>query len=179
MSNGYAWYIVQAHSGFEKKVVSALKERAEREGIAQSFEKIIVPVEDVVEVKKGRKVNTERKFFPGYVLVRMQMNERAWQLVKNTPKVLGFLGGSGRPQPISDVEADRIFKQVQEGADKPKRTVIFESGESVRVIDGPFESFVGVVEEVDEEKGRLKVSVSIFGRTTPVELEFTQVEKVK
>ncbi len=178
MSNNYAWYIVQAHSGFEKKVVGALQEKAEREGLSQCFEKIVVPTEDVVEMKKGRKVNTERKFFPGYVLVRMQMNDRAWQLVKNTPKVLGFLGGSGKPQPISDIEAERIFKQVEEGVEKPKRMVSFEAGESVRVVDGPFESFVGVVEEVDEEKGRLKVSVSIFGRTTPVELEFTQVEKV-
>lgn len=178
MSNNYAWYIVQAHSGFEKKVVSALQEKAAREGLSQCFDKIIVPTEDVVEMKKGRKVNTERKFFPGYVLVHMQMNDRAWQLVKNTPKVLGFLGGSGKPQPISDAEADRIFRQVEEGVEKPKHMVSFEAGESVRVIDGPFESFVGIVEEVDEEKGRLKVSVSIFGRTTPVELEFTQVEKV-
>lgn len=178
MSNSYAWYIVQAHSGFEKKVVSALKEKAEREGLSQCFEKILVPTEDVVEMKKGRKVNTERKFFPGYVLVRMQMNDRAWQLVKNTPKVLGFLGGSGKPQAISDVEADRIFRQVEEGVEKPKHMISFESGESVRVIDGPFDTFVGLVEEVDEEKGKLKVSVSIFGRTTPVELEFTQVEKV-
>lgn len=178
MSNNYAWYIVQAHSGFEKKVVSALQEKAEREGVSKFFEKIIVPTEDVVEVKKGRKVNTERKFFPGYVLVRMQLNDSTWQLVKNTPKVLGFLGGNGKPQPISDTEIDRIFRQVEEGVEKPRNIVSFESGESVRVVDGPFESFVGVVEDVDEEKGRLKVSVSIFGRTTPVELEFTQVEKV-
>jgi transcription termination/antitermination protein NusG len=178
LSNNYAWYIVQAHSGFEKKVVSALQERAEREGLSQCFDKIIVPTEDVVEVKKGRKVNAERKFFPGYVLVHMQMNDSAWQLVKNTPKVLGFLGSSGRPQAISNAEAERIFRQVEEGVEKPKNTVLFDSGDSVRVIDGPFESFVGVVEEVDGEKGRLKVSVSIFGRTTPVELEFTQVEKV-
>lgn len=178
MSKSYAWYIVQAHSGFEKKVVTALQEKAQREGLSDCFDKIVVPTEDVVEMKKGRKVSTERKFFPGYVMVHMAMNDRAWQLVKNTPKVLGFLGGSGRPQPISDVEADRIFRQVEEGVEKPKHTVTFETGESVRVIDGPFESFVGVVEEVDEDKGRLKVSVSIFGRTTPVELEFTQVEKV-
>lgn len=178
MSNNYAWYVVQAHSGFEKKVVGALHERAERQGLAGCFDKIIVPTEDIVEVKKGRKVNTERKFFPGYVLVHMQMNDSVWQLVKNTPKVLGFLGSGGKPQPISDLEADRILRQVEEGVEKPKNSVSFDSGESVKVVDGPFESFVGVVEEVDEVKGRLKVSVSIFGRTTPVELEFTQVEKV-
>ncbi len=154
-----------------------MRENAEREGLSDCFEKIVVPTEDVIEVKKGRKVNTERKFFPGYVLVRMQLNDRTWQLVKNTPKVLGFLGSSGKPQPISEAEADRIFRQVQEGGEKPKSSINFEVGESVRVIDGPFESFVGVVEEVEEEKGRLKVAVSIFGRTTPVELEFSQVEK--
>ena len=173
----YRWYIVQAHSGFEKKVAAAVAEKAARANLSDAFEEIVVPTEGVVEMKKGRKVNTERKFFPGYVMVKMDMSDAAWQLVKNTPKVTGFLGGQGKPQPISDAEAERIFRQVEEGVEKPKRTVFFESGESVRINDGPFESFVGIVEEIDEEKGTLKVSVSIFGRTTPVELEFSQVEK--
>lgn len=174
----YSWYIVQAHSGFEKKVANAIKEKAEREGIANLFEDVVVPTEEVVEVKKGRKVNAERKFFPGYVMVKMQMSDKAWHLVKTIPKVSGFLGGKGRPQPISEKEAAAIFKQVEEGLEKPKHVVSFEVGESVRVNEGPFESFIGVVEEVDGEKATLKVSVSIFGRPTPVELEFSQVEKV-
>jgi transcriptional antiterminator NusG len=174
----YNWYIVQAHSGFEKKVAQSIAERAARASIADAFEQIFVPTEGVVEVKKGRKVSTERKFFPGYVLVKMQMSDKAWHLVKTIPKVTGFLGGSGKPQPISAAEADRILRQVEEGIEKPKHTVLFEVGESVRINDGPFESFVGSVEDVDEEKGTLKISVSIFGRTTPVELEFAQVEKV-
>lgn len=172
----YAWYIVQAHSGFEKKVAQAVTEKAEREGLQECFEKIVVPTEGVVEVKKGRKVNTERKFFPGYVMVKMKMDDRAWHLVKSIPKVTGFLGGKGRPQPISEAEAERIFRQVEEGLEQPKHMVSFEVGETVRIIDGPFESFSGMVEEVDDDKGKLKVSVVIFGRTTPVELEFTQVE---
>lgn len=174
----YSWYIVQAHSGFEKKVAQAIAERAERANISKAFEEIVVPVEGVVEMKKGRKVNTERKFFPGYVMVKMEMSDKAWHLVKTIPKVTGFLGGEGKPQSISTSEAERIFRQVEEGLEKPKNTVSFEVGGSVRINDGPFESFVGVVEEVDEEKDTLKISVSIFGRTTPVELEFSQVEKV-
>jgi transcriptional antiterminator NusG len=174
----YSWYIVQAHSGFEKKVASAIKERAEREGVADLFEDVVVPTEEVVEVKKGRKVSGERKFFPGYVMVKMKMTDHAWHLVKTTPKVSGFLGGNGRPHPVPQKEVDAIFKQVEEGIEKPKHLVSFEVGESVRINEGPFESFNGVVEEVDNEKATLKVSVSIFGRATPVELEFTQVEKV-
>jgi transcription termination/antitermination protein NusG len=173
----YNWYILQAHSGHEKKVAQAVREAAERGGVSDYIEEIVVPTEGVVEVKKGKKVNTERKFFPGYVLIKMKMDDRAWQVVRSVPKVSGFLGGKGRPQAISEAEVSRILKQMKEGVDKPKHVVSFESGETVRIHDGPFESFVGVVEEVDEEKARLKVSVSIFGRSTPVELEFSQVEK--
>lgn len=173
----YNWYIVQAHSGFEKKVAQAIVEKAARENLSDSFEEITVPTESVVEVKNGRKVSAERKFFPGYVMVKMKMSDAAWHLVKTVPKVTGFLGGQGRPQPISQSEADRILRQVEEGVEKPKRAVAFEVGETVKINDGPFDSFVGVVEEIDEEKGTLKVSVSIFGRTTPVELEFHQVGK--
>lgn len=172
------WYIVHAYSGFEKKVAQTIKENAAQKGMTQFFEEVTVPVESVIEVKKGKKVNTERKFFPGYVLVKMEMNDDTWHLIKSIPKVTGFLGGSGnKPQPISEKEAEQIFKQVQEGIDAPKPGVSFETGESVKVIDGPFESFVGVVEEVDQEKNKLKVAVSIFGRSTPVELDYTQVEK--
>lgn len=177
MSDSYSWYIVQAHSGFEKKVAQAVAEKAAREGMSDCFAEIIVPTENVVEVKKGKKANTERKFFPGYVMVKMKMDDKAWHLVRSVPKVTGFLGGQGRPQPISNSEAERIFKQVEEGLDKPKHMVSYEIGETVRVNDGPFESFVGIVEDVDEDKAKLKVSVSIFGRSTPVELEFTQVDK--
>ncbi|MDB2414660.1 transcription termination/antitermination protein NusG [Rickettsiales bacterium] len=174
----FSWYIVQAHSGFEKKVAQAITDKAGREGISDLFEQVVVPTEGVVEVKKGRKVSTERKFFPGYIMVKMKMDDRALHLVKTVPKVTGFLGGSGRPQPISKSEVDRILKQVEEGLEKPKHIVSFEVGEAVRVIDGPFDTFVGEVEEVDEDKGKIKVSVTIFGRSTPVELEFPQVEKV-
>lgn len=175
---GYDWYIVQAHSGFEKKVAQAITDKAERENLSDSFEEIVVPTENIVEMKGGRKVNTEKKFFPGYVMVKMKMSDAAWHLVKTVPKVTGFLGGQGRPQPISKKEVDNIFRQVEEGLEKPKHTVSFEIGEAVKINDGPFDSFTGTVEEVDDEKGTLKVSVSIFGRTTPVELEFQQVEKV-
>ncbi len=172
------WYIVQAHSGFERKVADAIQERAAQKELLESFEDFYVPVETVSEVKKGKKVNVERKFFPGYVMVKMDINEDTWQLVKNTPRVTGFLGGSGnRPQPISDREAEQIFKQVQEGIESPRNTVEYDIGDSVKVTDGPFDTFVGVVEEVDEDRSKLKVAVSIFGRSTPVELDYTQVEK--
>jgi transcriptional antiterminator NusG len=172
------WYIVHAYSNFEKKVADAIRERAVQAGLGESFEEIVVPMEEVVEVRRGRKVSTERKFFPGYVLVKMDMNDRAFLLIKNTPKVTGFLGADNKPQPISETEAQRIMNQVKEGVDRPKPSVTFEIGEQVRVADGPFASFNGHVEEVDEERARLKVAVSIFGRATPVELEYGQVEKV-
>ncbi|MEI6985981.1 MAG: transcription termination/antitermination protein NusG [Rhodospirillaceae bacterium] len=172
------WYVVHVYSGFEKKVALAIREKAAQKGLVEKFEDILVPTEEIIEVRRGAKVNTERKFFPGYVLIRMDLTDDTWHLVKNTPKVTGFLGGGGRPQPISQREAERIIHQVQEGIERPKPAVVFEIGEQVRVSDGPFTSFIGTVEEVDEEKSRLKVAVSIFGRSTPVELEFVQVERV-
>jgi transcription termination/antitermination protein NusG len=172
------WYIVHAYSNFEKKVADAIRERAAAAGLEELFEDVVVPMEEVVELRRGRKVNTERKFYPGYVLVKMEMNDRAFLLIKNTPKVTGFLGADNKPQPISEAEAQRILNQVKEGVERPKPSVTFEIGEQVRVADGPFASFSGLVEEVDEERARLKVAVSIFGRATPVELEYGQVEKV-
>jgi transcriptional antiterminator NusG len=172
------WYVVHVYSGFEKKIAAAIKEQAEQKGLADHIDEVLVPSEEVVEVRRGQKINAERKFFPGYVLVKMELTDDAWHLVKDTPKVTGFLGTKLRPTPISEAEADRIMKQAQEGVDHPRRSVVFEIGEQVRVADGPFTSFNGTVEEIDEEKGRLKVSVSIFGRSTPVELEYGQVEKV-
>jgi transcription termination/antitermination protein NusG len=172
------WYIVHAYSNFEKKVADAIRERAAAAGLEDYFEEIVVPMEEVVEVRRGRKVSTKRKFFPGYVLVKMDMNDRAFLLIKNTPKVTGFLGADNKPQPISEAEAQRILNQVKEGVERPKPSVTFEIGEQVRVADGPFASFNGHVEEVDEERARLKVAVSIFGRATPVELEYGQVEKM-
>jgi len=172
------WYIVHAYSNFEKKVADSIRERAAAAGLEDCFEEIVVPMEEVVEIRRGRKVSTERKFFPGYVLVKMEMNDRAFLLIKNTPKVTGFLGSDNKPQPISETEAQRILNQVKEGVDRPKPSISFEIGEQVRVADGPFASFSGLVEEVDEERARLKVAVSIFGRATPVELEYGQVEKV-
>lgn len=173
----HRWYIVHTYSNFEKKVAESIKEQAAQKGLEDCFEEILVPTEEVVEVRRGQKVNTERKFFPGYVLVKMDLTDEAFHLVKNTPKVTGFLGSESKPQPVSQAEVDRILNQVQEGVERPKPSVTFEVGEEVRVADGPFASFSGVVEEVDEERARLKVAVSIFGRPTPVELEYNQVEK--
>ena len=171
------WYVLHVYSNFEKKVAESIREQADQKGLTDHFEQIVVPTEEVVEIRRGQKVNTERKFFPGYVLLKMELSDRAWHLVKNTPKVTGFLGSGNKPIPISETEAMRIMQQVQEGVERPKPSITFEIGETVRVADGPFTSFNGVVEEVDEEKGRVKVSVSIFGRATPVELEYGQVEK--
>ena len=170
------WYIVHAYSNFEKKVAEDIENKAKQKGLWDLFEKILVPTEKVVEVRRGRKVDSERKFFPGYVLVRAKLTDAVFSLIKNTPKVTGFLGDS-KPVPISDAEAERILHQVQEGVERPKRSVTFEIGEQVRVADGPFASFNGYVQEGDEERARLKVEVSIFGRATPVDLEFGQVEK--
>ena len=172
------WYVVHVYSGFEKKIAQQITEQAAQKGLADQFEAVLVPSENVVEVKRGRKINSEHKFFPGYVLVKMDLTDDAWHLVKNTPKVTGFLGSKTKPSPISQAEADRILKQSQDGVDRPRPAVLFEIGEQVRVADGPFTSFNGTVEEVDEDKGRVKVSVSIFGRSTPVELEYSQVEKL-
>jgi len=172
------WYIVQAYSNFERKVAEDIRQKVAQKKLEELFDDVIVPTEKVVEMRRGRKVDAERKFFPGYVLVKMEMTDESWHLVKNTAKVTGFLGGRGRPMPISEKEADRLLRQIKEGIERPKPSITFEVGEQVRVSDGPFTSFNGLVEEVDEEKARLKVSVSIFGRPTPVELEYSQVEKV-
>ena len=172
------WYIVHAYSNFEKKVADSIREKAAATGLAHLFDDILVPTEKVVEMRRGRKVDSERKFFPGYVLVRMEMTDEAYHLIKNTPKVTGFLGTDNRPTPIPDSEAARIMAQVQEGVERPKPAVSFEIGEQVKVADGPFASFNGTVEDVDEERARLKVAVSIFGRSTPVELDYAQVEKL-
>jgi transcriptional antiterminator NusG len=173
------WYVVHVYSGFEKKIAQQIKEQAAQKGLAEAFDEVLVPAEEVTEVRRGQKVSSERKFFPGYVLVKMDMSDDAWHLVKDTPKVTGFLGSKNRPSPITEAEAQRLLSQLKEGVDKPRKpAVIFEVGEQVRVADGPFTSFMGSVEEVDEERGRVKVSVSIFGRSTPVELEYGQVEKV-
>lgn len=172
------WYVIHTYSNFENKVKQSILEQAAQKGLADKFEEVSVPTEEVVEMRRGQKVNAERKFFPGYVLAKMDLTDETWHLIKNTPKVSGFLGSGNKPQPITDAEADRILRQVQEGIERPKPSITFEIGEQVRVADGPFTSFNGMVEEVDEERARLKVAVSIFGRATPVELEYGQVEKV-
>lgn len=171
------WYVIHVYSGFERKVALSIDEQARQAGMSDLIEQVLVPTEEVVEVRRGAKVSSDRKFFPGYVLVKMEMTDETWHLVKNTPKVTGFLGNRGRPTPITEAEAERIKHQVQEGIDRPKPSIVFEIGEQVRVCDGPFTSFNGTVEDVDEERARLKVAVSIFGRATPVELEYSQVEK--
>lgn len=171
------WYVVHAHSGFEKKVAAGIQEKAVQKGMEHLFDQVLVPTEEVVQVRRGQRVNAERKFFPGYVLAKMELTDDTWSLVKNVPKVTGFLGGDGKPMPISEIEAQRIIQQVQEGVEKPKPVITFDIGEQVRVCDGPFASFSGFVEEVDHERTRLKVSVSIFGRATRVDLDYAQVEK--
>ena len=172
------WYVVHAYSGFENRVRQSLMERIERSGLQDKFGEILIPTEEVVEMKEGQKRKSERKFFPGYVLVQMEMDDETWHTVKDVPKVLGFIGGTtDKPAPISDKEAEAILQRVQEGVEKPRPKVLFEPGEVVRVIDGPFNDFNGVVEEVNYEKSKLRVAVMIFGRSTPVDLDFGQVEK--
>lgn len=172
------WYIVHAYSNFEKKVAESIREQAQSRGLGDKFEDILVPTEKVTEVRRGRKIDSERKFYPGYVLVKCELTDEVYHLIKNTPKVTGFLGADkSKPIPIPDREAEHILQQVQEGIERPKPSITFEIGEQVRVADGPFASFNGTVEEVDDGRSRLKVAVSIFGRATPVELEFGQVEK--
>ncbi|MBR1398748.1 MAG: transcription termination/antitermination protein NusG [Alphaproteobacteria bacterium] len=172
------WYVVNVYSGSEKKVAESIREQAMLKKMDDRILEVLVPTENVVEIRKGAKVNAERKFFPGYILVKMEMSDECWLVIKNTPRVSGFLGSRNKPQPISEAEVQKIMAQITEGIERPQVEVSFETGEQIRVTDGPFASFVGIVEDIDTEKSRLKVSVSIFGRYTPVELEFSQVEKI-
>ncbi|MCM2344189.1 MAG: transcription termination/antitermination protein NusG [Alphaproteobacteria bacterium] len=172
------WYVLHVYSGFEEKVAEAIHDKARKQGLEDKVEEVMVPTEKVVEVKNNKKQEKDSKFFPGYVLAKLELDDEVWHMIKNTPKVTGFLGAGNKPSPISNKDAERLIKQIQEGVDRPRSSISFSIGEEVKVIEGPFASFNGSVEEVDEEKGRLKVSVSIFGRATPVELEFSQVEKV-
>jgi transcriptional antiterminator NusG len=172
------WYILQAYSGFEKKIALAIREKAIQQGISEQIEEIVVPSEDVMEIRRGKKVASERKFFPGYVLLKMELTDETWHMVKNIEKVTGFLGGNGRPQPVPQREVDAIFKQMNTKTAQAKNAVYFQIGDMVKINDGPFDSFTGTVEEIDEDHEKVKVSVAIFGRATPVELDFTQVTKV-
>jgi len=171
------WYVLHVYSGYEQKVKEAIEEKARKLKLQDYLGEIMVPTEEVVEVKRGKKVNSERKFFPGYVLIKLDLNDQVWHMVKDTPKVTDFLGANNKPAPVSQREAEALMKQIQEGVDSPRPSVTFDIGEEIKVADGPFASFNGTVEEVDEDKGKLKVSVSIFGRATPVELDYAQVEK--